>query len=133
MSPCATCGDELLNGACLRCSSLEALGRVCFNQALALLKRGQSSAAEDALCAACALMPTRVEARRTLGTLRAQQGRYDAAVADLSRALRLAPGDTRSAAALAASQVQLLLRRWVVPLAVVLFACAVSLLVRFWR
>jgi tetratricopeptide (TPR) repeat protein len=129
MSVCSNCGEVLSEGRCLRCSALDALGRLCFNHALTLLKRGKRAAAEEHLCAACALMPTRVEARRSLGKLRAQLGRYEAARVDLSLALQLAPGDARTAAALTATQVRLLLRRgWVAAFAVLAMVVALVML-----
>jgi hypothetical protein len=94
-------------------STLEAVGRVCFNRGLELAKKGDAWGAEEHLCAACALLPTRADPRRVLGKLRAQQGRLEAAAIDLELAQRLAPEDLGTKNALSKAYA-LLKRRWAV-------------------
>jgi len=80
---------------------LETAGRLCFNQALTLLAEGAAFEAENALCAACALLPGRVEPPRALGKLRAQGGRWAEALVALHEARRVAPGDEETRQAIA--------------------------------
>lgn len=129
MSACPACAAPHTAGtSCQRCGvdldvarALDAVGRVCFNRALELIAEGQRERAEDQLCAACALMPARVEARRALGKLRAQLGRLDAAAVDLELARRLAPDDPGTRRAAEAVRRRLARERWwVVGIAVLL-------------
>ena len=109
MIPCPTCKKATAEGpTCAQCGAelrlpvlLDRLGKLCFNRALELLKEGDLAAAENQLCAACALMPLRPEGYRALGKLRAQAGRHADASYDLALACRLAPEDGDARAALA--------------------------------
>lgn len=94
---CRDCGADLRLP-----HALEAIGRLLFNQALERVARGDLWGAEDRLCAACALMPARVEARRSLGKVRARLGNYSAALAHLELAHQMDPSDKGTQQALAA-------------------------------
>jgi hypothetical protein len=84
--------------------ALDAVGRICFNRGLELVAKADIHSAENYLCAACALLPSRVEPRRALGKVRAKLGRFEAAALDLELARRISPGDRATESALAAAE-----------------------------
>jgi hypothetical protein len=101
---CEACGADLRLPLLL-----DRIGRLSFNRALELLQRDERAEAENQLCAACALMPLRVEPHRALGKVRARGGRLTEAAAELRLALRIAPHDEDALRAL--REVERLARR----------------------